>query len=197
MAGKEWVRQCYRWADLEAYQFRCVGPLSSSPGRPWVVADWMRRQAAPRVWAALQRRNRARQQRLYGRCVSPLYDNVCAQSVPLTFGRPSLTGLSSRAGMGPSSCSSARCLQPAGSNVSRLLSPVARREVSDCSARRLVAVFHSLAFALSCAACTMATQSVDVCTPQPSERARRRPASATQTRPSPRPALTRPRARTQ
>lgn len=21
-AGKEWVRLCYRWADLEAYQFR-------------------------------------------------------------------------------------------------------------------------------------------------------------------------------
>lgn len=23
-AGKEWVRLCYRWADLEAYQFRWV-----------------------------------------------------------------------------------------------------------------------------------------------------------------------------
>jgi hypothetical protein len=22
IAGKEWVKQCYRWADLEAYQFR-------------------------------------------------------------------------------------------------------------------------------------------------------------------------------
>jgi hypothetical protein len=22
IAGKEWVRDCYRWADLEAYQFR-------------------------------------------------------------------------------------------------------------------------------------------------------------------------------
>lgn len=24
VAGKEWVRECYRWADLEAYQFRCA-----------------------------------------------------------------------------------------------------------------------------------------------------------------------------
>ncbi|GAA5983389.1 hypothetical protein JCM10908_000268 [Rhodotorula pacifica] len=24
MAGKEWVKQCYRWADLEAYQFRLL-----------------------------------------------------------------------------------------------------------------------------------------------------------------------------
>lgn len=24
IAGKEWVKQCYRWADLEAYQFRYV-----------------------------------------------------------------------------------------------------------------------------------------------------------------------------
>ena len=29
LAGKEWVRECYRWADLEAYQFRSA-PLSLS-----------------------------------------------------------------------------------------------------------------------------------------------------------------------
>jgi hypothetical protein len=28
VAGKEWVKQCYRWADLEAYQFRCVARIS-------------------------------------------------------------------------------------------------------------------------------------------------------------------------
>jgi hypothetical protein len=27
MAGKEWVRQCYRWEDLETYQYRYVPSL--------------------------------------------------------------------------------------------------------------------------------------------------------------------------
>jgi len=32
-AGKEWVKECYRWADLEAYQFRFVlpSPLCNLP----------------------------------------------------------------------------------------------------------------------------------------------------------------------
>lgn len=34
IAGKEWVKQCYRWADLEAYQFRYGLPSPLPPGIP-------------------------------------------------------------------------------------------------------------------------------------------------------------------
>ena len=32
LAGKEWVKECYRWADLEAYQFRSVA-IHAEDGR--------------------------------------------------------------------------------------------------------------------------------------------------------------------
>jgi hypothetical protein len=66
-AGKEWVRLCYRWADLEAYQYRSV----SSIGSPCAclllligVAVRFESQTATRVWSALQRCDGAREQRL-------------------------------------------------------------------------------------------------------------------------------------
>lgn len=62
LAGKEWVRDCYRWADLEAYQFRCVLTLLSRlfQGR----ALMLREQDVARVREVVHGRDGAGKQRL-------------------------------------------------------------------------------------------------------------------------------------
>jgi hypothetical protein len=36
LAGKEWVKECYRWADLEAYQFRSVSLCCYPQFSEWI-----------------------------------------------------------------------------------------------------------------------------------------------------------------
>lgn len=61
VAGKEWVKQCYRWADLEAYQFRFVFPYLLRPLQFAHVCLVSTRQTAAGVRPAVHGRDSPRQ----------------------------------------------------------------------------------------------------------------------------------------
>lgn len=121
VAGKEWVKQCYRWADLEAYQFRFVFPYLLRPlpfahvctrfdssDCCWSTAGCTRTRLTPAVTTLTATRE-------------------CLPFAPLSLRRTDREGLRparrSRSGTVPSATSDQLDRQRADPIVDRILSP--------------------------------------------------------------------------